>query len=71
MIKLVQRFENYPTATQREISYDWTIPELYVDLLHMTPLHWELDQKHKRWPKTPLSKVTVNVVIMTVQNYCA
>ena len=69
--KVVQRFmENYPTATQREISYDWTIPtELYVDLLHMTPLHWGARPETQAMAeKTPLSKVTVNVVIMTVQN---
>ena len=69
--KVVQRFmENYPTATQREISYDWTIPtELYVDLLHMTPLHWgSRPETQAMAEKKPLSKVTVNVVIMTVQN---
>ena len=67
--KVVDRFmENYPTAQQREISYEWQIPaELYQDLLHMTPLHWGARPEAQAAAEaTPLQKVTVNVVVLTV-----
>lgn len=69
--KVVQRFmENYPTATQREITYTWEIPsDLYVDLLHMTPLHWGARPETQTIAENmALTQVTVNVVLMTYQN---
>jgi 23S rRNA (guanine745-N1)-methyltransferase len=69
--KVVQRFmENYPTATQREITYTWEIPsDLYVDLLHMTPLHWGARPETQIIAENmALKQVTVNVVVMTYQN---
>lgn len=69
--KVVQRFmENYPTATQREITYTWEIPsDLYVDILHMTPLHWGARPETQTIAENmALTQVTVNVVLMTYQN---
>ncbi|TGE83279.1 methyltransferase domain-containing protein [Weissella confusa] len=68
--KVVDRFmENYPNATQTEISYQWQIPaDLYVDLLHMTPLHWGARPEAQAAAEaTPLPAVTVNVVVLTVK----
>lgn len=68
--KVVDRFlENYPDATQTEISYQWQIPaDLYVDLLHMTPLHWGARPEAQAAAEaTPLPAVTVNVVVLTVK----
>ncbi|MDA5458000.1 methyltransferase domain-containing protein [Weissella confusa] len=68
--KVVDRFmENYPNATQTEISYQWQIPaDLYVDLLHMTPLHWGARPEAQAAAEaTPLPAVTINVVVLTVK----
>ncbi|MBM7616809.1 23S rRNA (guanine745-N1)-methyltransferase [Weissella uvarum] len=58
----------YPQATQQRVQYTWTIPaDIYVDLLHMTPLHWGARPEAQALAEqTPLDQVTVDVTVLVV-----
>jgi 23S rRNA (guanine745-N1)-methyltransferase len=68
--KVVARFlEKYPDTQIREISYTWQIPaDLYVDLLHMTPLHWGARPEAQLAAESqPIPSVTVNIVVLVAK----
>ncbi|MDR3242125.1 MAG: methyltransferase domain-containing protein [Lactobacillaceae bacterium] len=58
--------EHYPEATIEHVNYQWAIPaELWVDLLHMTPLHWGARPEAQAAAEAqPLPFVTVDVVVL-------
>lgn len=67
--KVLTRFmERYPQASQQTVTYTWEIPaDKYVDLLHMTPLHWGARPEAQALAEsTPLQRVTVDVTVLTV-----
>lgn len=69
--KVSARFmEHYPNATSIETTYQWQIPtDCYVDLLHMTPLHWGARPEAQKLAETsPISNVTVDVTVLIVEN---
>lgn len=58
--------QNYPDTEIVDVTYQWTIPsDLYVDLLHMTPLHWGARPEAQAVAEqTPLSQITVDVQLL-------
>lgn len=69
--KVVDRFmDQYPGAEIQNITYQWEIPSnLWIDLLHMTPLHWGARQEaQSAAEQTSLPFVTVDIQILTTIN---
>ncbi|KRN75275.1 hypothetical protein IV73_GL000437 [Weissella kandleri] len=66
---VVERFiQQYPEANKQIVQYQWAIPQaLWVDLLHMTPLHWGARAEMQvAAEQQPLPTVTVDVTILQV-----
>ncbi|EJF33512.1 rRNA large subunit methyltransferase A [Weissella koreensis KCTC 3621] len=66
--KVVDRFiSQYPDAEIQNITYQWEIPaDLWIDLLHMTPLHWGARQEAQiAAEQTSLPFVTVDIQVLT------
>lgn len=61
--------QNYPNTQVIDVTYQWDIPaHLYVDLLHMTPLHWGARPEAQAIAEqTPLDKVTVDVQLLVTK----
>ncbi|QIL50187.1 methyltransferase domain-containing protein [Weissella coleopterorum] len=69
--KVVDRFiDQYPNAEITDVTYQWAIPDnLWIDLLHMTPLHWGArPESQAAAEQTPLPFVTVDIQILTTIN---
>lgn len=61
--------QNYPETTVIDVTYKWKIPtDLYVDLLHMTPLHWGARPEAQAVAEqSPLTEITVDVQLLVMQ----
>ncbi|AUJ29317.1 methyltransferase domain-containing protein [Liquorilactobacillus hordei] len=60
--------ENYPTARIEQLKYSFQLtPELFEDLVYMTPLHWGADSmKLGQALSTGLDEVTIDVSVLIV-----
>ncbi|MCM0582563.1 methyltransferase domain-containing protein [Weissella diestrammenae] len=58
---------HYPDMTSEHVTYSWTIPmDLWVDLLHMTPLHWGArPEAQAAAEQKQLTQVTVDVLVLS------